>query len=352
MGIPAAHHTHSHADGGCISEGNEAMARTRNARAFTLVELLVVITIIGILIGLLMPAVQQVREAARRVQCKNNLGQIGKAATSHFATYGWYPTGGWGWGYAGDPDKGFGSNQPSGWCYNILPFIEQPALHDMGKGQSEAVKKVQGGLRAGTPVAIYVCPTRRRPIAYPYIHDVPSSDGGKGSSGFANITIGQPHVIARSDYAMNTGTYVESWPYGSAGQDATAGLSHPELYDGVSYIRSTVSKIDDGESNTYLAGEKHVDVNHYYTGWPSSDDQGWDMGYDHDVYRMTTDIPRRDTAGLEAPVFGSAHAAGWHMAFCDGAVRMLSYGIDPVTHRNLGSCNDHTRIDQSQLPAP
>jgi hypothetical protein len=235
-----------------------------------------------------------------------------------------------------------------------LCFIEQEALHDMGKGQADAEKKRLGGLRVGTPLAIYVCPTRRKPIAYPYIHDVPSSDGGKGSSPYTNITIGQPHVIARTDYAINGGTYHEgSLPYGSVGDDPYLNCAHPELFDGISYLRSQVEKIDDGASNTYLVGERCVNSDEYYTGRPPDDDQGWDLGFDWDVVRWTYAKPQRDRAGVNnSEVFGSAHAAGWHMVFCDGAVRMLSYGIDEATHKNLGSRNDHIPIDQSKLPPP
>ncbi len=108
---------------------------------FTLVELLVVITIIGILISLLMPAVQSAREAARRVQCQNNVKQMALACLSHEQAMTFLPTDGWGWSWLGEPDRGYGIHQPGGWSYNILPFLEQGALHDLGSGTTGAASK-------------------------------------------------------------------------------------------------------------------------------------------------------------------------------------------------------------------
>ena len=107
------------------------LARQRAKRAFTLVEPLVVITIIGILIGLLLPAVQAAREAARQLQCRNNLKQLALAALDHEHVNHWLPTGGWGSTWVGDPDAGFGTLQPAGFFYNVLPYMEQQALHDL-----------------------------------------------------------------------------------------------------------------------------------------------------------------------------------------------------------------------------
>jgi prepilin-type N-terminal cleavage/methylation domain-containing protein len=92
---------------------------------FTLIELLVVIAIIAILIGLLVPAVQAVRESAARTQCMNNLKQIGIAFHNHHDRYRFLPSGGWGFLWVGDADRGAGANQPGSWIFHILPFLEQ-----------------------------------------------------------------------------------------------------------------------------------------------------------------------------------------------------------------------------------
>ena len=311
-------------------------------RGFTLVELLVVITIIGILIALLLPAVQAAREAARRVQCSNNLKQMALACTLHEQAQGFFPSSGWGWGWVGDPDRGFNKRQPGGWIYNILPYIEQQVLHDMGAGKSPTAKREDVTRVTATPLSFVNCPSRRQPIVYP---------AQLAQNAFnADYVAGQP----RNDYAISAGdrncqgmhpgpstlaqgdmpSYAWNPPYGPL-KDST----------GVSFLRSEVKLADvtDGANATYLIGEKYLNPDDYYDGIDQSDNLSVYQGYDIDINRWVSLIvpPMQDQSGwADYYRFGSAHAGNFNMAFCDGSVQTINYSIDAEIHRRLGNRKD------------
>ncbi|MHB1036030.1 MAG: DUF1559 family PulG-like putative transporter [Pirellulales bacterium] len=275
---------------------------------FTLVELLVVIAIIGLLVGLLVPAVQAAREASRQAQCKNNLKQHGLACLAHQSSHGFFPSGGIVWFKFADPDLGFGKKQPGGWGYTTLPYIEQKALMDLGAGQNEATKRAMGAVLAATPLAVHICPTRRRAMVYPHNHEVC----------FKNIDV--PEGAGKTDYAAS---------------------------GGVIYAQSSVTsaRILDGTSNTYLIGEKYIDADHYLDGNARGDDGNLYMGADANTLCDVGSVPRQDIPGYSYwQMFGSAHFGRWHMVFCDGAVHAMPYSIDQETHRRLGEPDDGLSI--------
>ena len=131
--------------------------------AFTLVELLVVIAIIGILIALLLPAVQSAREAARRTQCKNQLRQLAIACLNHHDVQRHFPTSGWGWRWQPDPGEGFGKGQPGGWGFNILPFIEEQALREAATPTGDRRLDLERLLDlVQSPIETFNCPSPPR----------------------------------------------------------------------------------------------------------------------------------------------------------------------------------------------
>jgi prepilin-type N-terminal cleavage/methylation domain-containing protein len=343
---------------------------------FTLVELLVVITIIGILVALLLPAVESVREAGRLVTCKNNLHQIGVACTGHLEKYGYFPSGGWGMCWAGDPDRGSGGRQPGGWIYQILPFMGQDTIHDLGAGQgrptSGSPKYVAQGQARGTPVSTFICPTRRKVMAFP---DAISQGA---------INAGNSGTLSHNDYCANAGTdWVTNWttPGDLSCYDNYPNCGFPTeqlQIDGIVSQNSQVSpaQISDGMSYTFLAGEKYLMPKYYYNSLDHGDDNSMLNGHDHDQLRWCASDPPQhagwtpasvlkplrdtpgvigdaggsgegDNAGGDTPFnFGSAHVAGLNFVYCDGSVQLINFNVDPKTYACLGCRNDRLKLPQ------
>jgi prepilin-type N-terminal cleavage/methylation domain-containing protein/prepilin-type processing-associated H-X9-DG protein len=368
-------------------------------RGFTLVEVLVVIAVIGILVGLTLPAVQAAREAARRIVCQNNLHQIGIAAQAHVDKLGFFPTGGWGNHWTGDPDMGFSARQPGGWLFNLLPFMEYSTVHDLGGGKYTVDDKV--GAQAGnymvnealiraSVVSILICPSRRKAMGYPLT----------GTSYNANM----PPQAAKTDYAACAGGLLQTpgsppqvpvivppvavpiiviGPYAiwlSAASSANTPpnslgglktfLPQPDSTtgNGVSFAFSEIqpAQITDGLSNTIFAAEKSLNSTRYYTGDCESDNDSAYEGFDWNLQRWVPYVdnngnvtannrqPMQDSPTVDRGVwtandaserFGSAHPSGFNAVFCDGSVHLLQYSIDPKTFGYLGCRNDGAALD-------
>jgi prepilin-type N-terminal cleavage/methylation domain-containing protein/prepilin-type processing-associated H-X9-DG protein len=315
--------------------------RIARRRAFTLVELLVVIAIIGVLVALLLPAVQAAREAARRTQCMNHLKQMGLALQNHNSARGEYPTGGT------EPwhDDGTAEGQYSkgyGWMVQILSYVENETLRNISKGYGAGDTHRDLEVRR-TPVSMYFCPSRRQNIVR--IAPALAEDCTKG--------------CALNDYAsatpanrLTTPPHHVPWFWHGVDHIKDGKVLGKKEYLGV-ITRTVASKpckdkdITDGLSNTMVLGEKRVFIDRYEIGeW--SDDIGWTDGWDPDIVRYTGYPPGPDIVTPPPTVnanpfgyhFGSAHPTGFNVVFADGHVSMLNYDIDLVTFNALGNRQD------------
>jgi len=363
----------SHSSGNCAGR-----ALPSRRHGFTLVELLVVIAIIGVLVALLLPAVQAAREAARRTQCSNQLRQLGLAFQNHHDVQKHLPTGGWHFGWVGYPEYGFGKEQPGGWLYNILPFIEQTALHDLGKGSTGAARNAATKQRVEAPFEGMNCPSRRRTNVYAF------KDNG------VTFAYSDPFIqCSKTDYAANAGDMIQpealspidgSTPYDQAknkdwdgtdgsgfGQNwiSTYGVKYgtaPEKYvaTGVVFGRSETNfrQIDDGTTNTYMVGEKYMSADNYDDGLDAGDNEPAFSGNNNDTLRTTAhvrELNRPLTLGPDQPgdsndigerMFGSAHSGGFNMAMCDSSVAFVQFDVDPEVHRARGHRYDGITVNQ------
>jgi len=268
------------------------MHRTSSRRcrrsAFTLIELLVVIAIIAVLIGLLLPAVQKVREAAARMSSTNNLKQIGIAMHSFHDGSGYIPMNGSG-GDANNPP-------PYSWCwaFQILPYIEQNNMYQLGIANNNSFV-------LNTGVKTFLCPGRNHT---PY-GSTGGSANGLGNSGFWQNTNGNgPHT----DYAINIVSFPNSSNYNPA-------------------IKITMPVITtaNGTSNTIMVGEKSMDPNNY----TNTACNNWDECIYSGGYGGTgrgNNLVYKDTIGVNfGNDWGSPFTSGCPFVMCDGAVRLVNY---------------------------
>ena len=358
--------------------------RSPNARnnvippqAFTLVELLVVIAIIGILVALLLPAIQAARDAARRSQCKNHLKQIGLGFVNHESTHKFFPSSGWGWRWHADPDRGYGETQPGSWMYSILEYAEEGALRAIGKGQSNFPQNAQLLPLVSTPIPIFNCPTRRAAIPLPLVRNDYLADN-------LRACLVNQCVVPRADYVANSGNIFAGEEAGPTSEaQAESGrydwrykqeLVYYTPQNGITFAHSEVklAQITDGTSHTLMVGEKFLNPDNYINGQDPADDQGYFSGHDRDFNRYTygsnrndvrfadykaalaTEIAARsdDPLRIREPLqdrpglgernwnFGSAHPGGFHVVMCDGSVQSVEYGIDLDVWRLMGGRDD------------
>lgn len=312
--------------------------------AFTLVELLVVIAIIGILVALLLPAVQAAREAARRTQCQNNLRQIGLGILNFEDANRELPTGGAEpWHNDGPEEVRYGKGY--GWMVQILPFIEDTALQNISKGYGEGDEHLDLQVRS-TPVTIYFCPSRRQNIVR--VTGAASASGcglGCALNDYAGST-------PDNDLNVDPPSRQGGWFWQGDAHLTNNRINTNADFQGV-IVRAFFSEpckmgqITDGTSKTIMVGEKAVYTTRYEIGdW--HDDIGWTDGWDPDIMRYTGYPPRPDgpegapgnPGGELGYYFGSAHTSAIYCVFADGHVQPIEYGIDLFTFNTLGHRND------------
>jgi prepilin-type N-terminal cleavage/methylation domain-containing protein len=319
-------------------------SRHRIRAGFTLIELLVVVAIIAILIALLLPAIQVVRESANRAQCQNNLKQIGLAFHNHNGVYGFFPTGGGSW----TSNRTFNADglpctyltQAWGWGYQILPFIEQNGLYMTPAGSLpiDASAGPFGDIEvASTAIKQYNCPSLRSATIFPYSQSGWSPSVGKRAVG---------------DYVGNGGTTENSFdgPLVPTPNENASGFN---TYTGPPI---TFKNITNGSSNVLLVAEKYLDQFIATQSSDCNDDQGWTDGFDNDTIAFgqgngtSAYPPQRDgTASTCGFIFGSAHPTSIQCVQCDGAVRSVSYQVNPSAWQTYTQINSGVLLNESSF---
>ena len=371
-------------------------------RGFTLVELLVVIAIIGILIALLLPAVQSAREAARRTQCKNQLKQIGLATQNFHDSYGYFPLGGTeSWPKF---DRYFTGGKPNGplrqglgWAYQLIPYIEEEnAARVAASVHGAANPTAAEEAIADVAIELYFCPSRRGPTrgtandgvdvpGYWLIDyaaataaptrpqstaQLPSQDLPQNFDDFLTQTEG---VLSRTDPlvrflywgcsncsdSLNSATNYQRATYRGIVQRCDWNTFAPDNVNNSHFgftRKISFAKIPDGSSKTLWVSEKRAEPSRYQQS-SGYDDRGWTDGWDPDIIRSTIwpvgpdqDRADRNSGDYEYKYsFGSAHPGGINAVYADGSVHTIAFDIDRETFNLLGNREDGEVMDSSQF---
>ena len=363
-----------------MKESRPLPRRSRPCQAFTLVELLVVIAIIGVLVALLLPAVQAAREAARRSQCLNNLRQIGLACLNFETAFGAFPTAGGAVEQFFNPadlaESAYGYESAS-WMYQILPYIEQQNLQDLRRGDGNLnAGFVDTGL-AEISVSVFNCPSRNGRIAT--IHTdvyalgdyagVMASWNDPDWNGFEwRIKLrpsGLEERLQNEQTAVWTGILVKGGQVNVGKKSAS-----PQVWK---FAKVGFKSIEDGASNTILLAEKAVQSQFWTISgsnpWPYWEVYGYYVGADWPHMRMFAALtqgdssPRREVPVLGdddirtgsrsaqpfEPGFGSAHPGIIVSVFGDGSTRTIAHEADLLVLDQLGKRADGSAVSLDEL---
>ena len=333
------------------------LKRNRSNRGFTLVELLVVIAIIGVLVALLLPAIQAAREAARRSQCLNNLKQIGLACHIFESANKAFPTGGGAVEqFRTEEAKAIYGYENASWMYQILPYIEQQNLMNMRTGTSPTAKGFIKTRMIEVPISVYNCPSRTNRFATIGVDFYALGDYAGVMSKWSDVPWGGFEY--RINFDVHKDEELAVWT-GIIGRGGHVNASTKQVWK---FTRINSKSIEDGTSNTILVAEKSVKDSLYTistTTWPYWEAFGYFGGIDWCHMRMfgTTEYPvrgdseRRPSANPQSEEFGfgAAHPGIFCAAFGDGGVRALSFSADGLMLDSLGKRSDQKVVNIDDL---
>jgi prepilin-type N-terminal cleavage/methylation domain-containing protein/prepilin-type processing-associated H-X9-DG protein len=307
---------------------------TRSRTGFTLIELLVVIAIIAILIGLLLPAVQKIREAANRMKCSNNLKQIGLALHNYHDTVGTLPS-----GHVELLDAGGNFQYYSSWAIDLLPYVEQDNLF---KTYNNTIPNQDPANQTfcNTVVRTYLCPSDVRATGVSYLPETVAPDGG-GNPG-RRYTASSYKCMTGLGNTANTNTYGGFWnevQSAMAANPGGRGAFHGDGYSGLS--PETLAGITDGTSNTIVVGERHTKT-HFTRGpfWADSFNlysKGAAWPYSASMIPDYDKCASQINANYCKYGWGSLHTGGINFLFGDGHVRVIKPEIDMNTFMALST---------------